>query len=65
MVTTILFALLKLQFMLMRKRPDVIAFTDPNGTDGSGRHSMLDENLMMAFSANNWFEGARTNENYI
>ena len=51
MTVTILFALLKLQFMLLRKRPDVVSFVDEEGIDNSTPFNISDNDFMMAFSA--------------
>ena len=65
MMVTILFAIQKLQVMLLRKRPDIIVFTDDAGTDSSLKFNVVDQDFMMAFSASQWDKGARTDSRYI
>ena len=65
MTLTMLFAFLKLQFMLLRKNPNVMMFEDEEGTDPSMRYNIIDNDFMMAFSASSWDNGARADSYYI
>ena len=50
MFMTIIFALLKLQKMLLRERPDVVSFVDEAAFDSNMRYSLSDNDFMIAFS---------------
>ena len=65
MSLTTIFALLKLQFMFLRKSPTVISFVDEQGVDPSEGYSIAANDFMLAFSVANFDEGAKTDSRYI
>ena len=66
MTLTMMFALLKLQFMLLRKSPVVSSFIDEEGHGASTPFNIIEnDDFMMAFSASNWSSGAKSDSRYI
>ena len=65
MFPTFLFALLKLQFMLLKRRPDVIEFVDEAGTDAKMNFSITENDFMMAFSAKAFLGETKADSRYI
>ena len=62
---TSLFALLKLQFMLMRSSPDVNKFVNDDFFDISDRFKLDDEEFMFAVSVEHYYTGIRTDPRYV
>ena len=54
MLLTSGYALIKLQFMLLRKRPDVIEFVEEDAFDESVKYHTNTNGFMIAVSAENW-----------
>ena len=59
------YALIKLQFMLLRKRPDVIKFVETDAFDDTVRYQTKNNDFMIAVSAENWYLGPRVDPRYI
>ena len=49
-----MFSLMKLEGLLMKKRPDVVSFVDEEAITSDYLYNTRDEPFMMAFSAENW-----------
>ena len=49
-----MFSLMKLEGLLMKKRPDVVSFVDEEAVPSDFLYNTRDEPFMMAFSAENW-----------
>ena len=64
MCLTTMYALLKLQFMFLRKSPTIISFVDEQGVDPSEGYDIADNDFMLAFSASHFTEGAKTDSRY-
>ena len=62
---TILYGILKLQIMLLRKRPDLVSYFDEAGSDATTPFNIITSDFMMAFSAANWDNGPRADSRYI
>ena len=62
---TVMFALLKLQFMLMRKQPEVNEFVEPEFFSPSDSYKLHEEDFMMAISMENYLKGERMDPRYI
>ena len=58
-----LFALMKLQFLLLRKILEVVMFVDEKGVPADYERNMRDEPFMMAFSLRQ--KGPKTDDNYL
>ena len=56
---TTIFALLKLQKMLLRKRPDVVSFVDEQAFDSTMRYSLSENDFAIAFSVESWVDGPK------
>ena len=65
MVVTGLFAVLKLQYMLMRKSPDVVEVVDITAFDLSDKFDTAQDDFMMAVSAERHQKGARMDPRYV
>ena len=59
------FALLKLQHMLLKKRPDVVQFTEEGAFDESTKYSLTDSDFIVAVSVEHWVKGATVDPRYI
>ena len=62
---TSIFALLKLQKLFQRTRPDVVSFTDEQAFDATFRYSVRDNGVMFAVSIENYLEGAKNDPRHI
>ena len=62
---TSLFALFKLQFMLMRSRPEVVKFVNDDFFDSSDRFKLADEEFMFAVSVEHYYTGIRMDPRYV
>ena len=62
---TLIYALLKLQHMLLFKNPDIIEFTDLTAHDASKKYSLTDNDFIAAISVENWTAGPRVDPRYI
>ena len=60
-----LFALLKLQFLLMRKSPDVVKFVDESAFDYTDVYNFDENDFMMAISVELFAVGARMDPRYV
>ena len=65
MSTVFLYSTLKLQFMLLRKRPEVISFVDEEGVPPDLKYKIRDVPFKMAFSVKNWFSGQKNDPRYV
>ena len=65
MIVTGLFAALKLQYMLMRKSPDVVEVVESKHFDLSDKFNTASNDFMMAVSAERHQKGARMDPRYV
>ena len=65
MLLTAGYALIKLQFMLLRKRPDVIKFVETDAFDETVKFKTNENDFMIAASAENWLYGPRVDPRYL
>ena len=65
MSLTTLFALLKLQFLLMRKSPDVVEYIKASAFDYTDIYNTAENDFMMAISVENYYKGATMDPRYI
>ena len=62
---TSIFALLKLQKLMLRKQPDIVSFTDEQAFDATFRYSVRDNGVMFAVSLEHYLEGAKNDPRHI
>ena len=65
MALATMFALLKLEFMLLRDRPDVVSFIDDNFFDDSEVYNTAREDFGFAISAERYMAGLRIDPRYV
>ena len=65
MIVTGMFALLKLQYLLMRKSPDVVEVVDINAFDVSDRYNTATNDFMMAVSVERHQKGTLMDPRYV
>lgn len=62
---TMIFGIIKMQHLLLRKNPDLYEFTEEAAFDETKTYSMRDNDFMFAISAFSWTKGVRTDPRYV
>ena len=65
MFMTFGFALLKLQRLLLRKRPDLVKYIDKEAFENTEKFSIRDNDFMVAASLESWVTGSVSDPRHI
>ena len=65
MILSTLFAILKLQFLLMRKKPNVVEYVEASAFDYTEIYNVAENEFMMAISVERFGTGARMDPRYV